>query len=41
VRRTVFRFAAGDWDITQNFKILDDLAMVGALSRVREKTNVR
>jgi hypothetical protein len=28
------------WDITQNFKALDDFAMVGALSHVREKTDV-
>jgi hypothetical protein len=27
------------WDITRNFKVLDDFAMVGALSHVREKTN--
>ena len=34
------RFAKDDSNIVKHFKTLDDCAMVGALSHVREKTDL-
>jgi len=40
VGHDVSRFAKDDSNIIKTFNILDDCAMVGALSHVREKTDL-